>query len=182
MRNLTWRNLTKAHFYLLLFLLIQLSVDVLTSYRLNQQIISGLIIVLYASGLILFFHTLKPFKLALIYYSVYALTVLSLILVFTIGGLFVAITASVLLYPVYPKAVKYENADIKLYARSQGFLSMCCSYEVVRPQNMLVEKYVGYINLYGSKPGPTALFRWGNEDTLFYQPRPGASPIVLPIR
>lgn len=182
MRHLSWHNLAKAHFGLLLFLLVQLALDILTSYRLNQQIVSGLIIALYGSGLVLFFHTLKPFKVWVIYYSVYALTVLSLILVFTIGGMLVTVTASVLLYPVYPKKVKYENADIKLYAHYQGFMSGCCSYEVVRPLNLFVEKYAGDINLYASQPESTAVFQWGNEDTLFYQVYPGDSIIVLLIR
>lgn len=182
MRHLSWHNLARAHFGLLLFLLVQWGADLLTSYRLNQQIVSGLIIILYGSGLMLFFHSLKPFKKAVIYYSVYALTGLSLVIVLTTGGMFAAVMASVLLYPVYPKEVKYENAGIKLYNRYQGFMSPCCSYEVARPQNLLIERYAGYINLYGAPPGPAAEFRWGNKDTLFYQARPGAPILVLRIR
>ncbi len=144
-RNITYR-LIKWYFYLLAFLLLNWGIDIFTGYRLNQNVTFLFRIILYLSGIILFFKTLKPFKGISIYFSFYTISVLIIGLAFKPGGIFLAILVSILMYPIYPQQIEYETQAIRIYDRYQGVMSRCCSYEVIKPKLYIFEKYLGFIN------------------------------------
>lgn len=140
-------RLEKWHFYLLGLVLINFGTGLITGYRLNQNFIFILKVILYLTGLILFFKTLRPFKKMAVYYSFYAISGVLTGLFFLFGGIFLAILSSLVLYPIVPKQTEYKTETIKIYDRFQGFMARCCSYEVVEPKLYIFEKHLGYINI-----------------------------------
>ena len=140
-------KLIKWHFYLLSFILLNFGIEFFTGYRLNQYMTIFFKLILYLSGTILFFKSIRPFKGISIYFSFYTISAVIPGLFFLLGGIFLAILSSVLLYPIYPKQVEYKTQTITIYDRFQGFMSRCCSYEVVEPKAYIFEKHIGFLNI-----------------------------------
>ena len=140
-------RLEKWHFYLLGLVLVNFGIGLITGYRLNQNLTFILKVILYLTGLILFFVTLRPFKKIAIYYLFYVISSVVTGLFFLFGGIFLAILSSLVLYPIVPKQTEYKTETIKIYDRFQGFMARCCSYEVVEPKLYFFEKHLGYINI-----------------------------------
>lgn len=139
-------KLEKWHFYLLGLVLSNFGIGLITGYRLNQNLSFSLKVILYLTGIILFFTAIKPFRKIAIYYSFYTITGVLIGQLFLFGGIFLAILCSLLLYPIYPRETEYKTETIKIYDRYQGFMGRCCIYEVVEPKFYFFEKHLGYIN------------------------------------
>jgi hypothetical protein len=135
------------HFYLLGLVLINFCIELITGYRLNQDLIFTLKVILYLTGIILFFTTIRPFKKLAIYYSFYAISGILIGLFFLFGGIFLAILSTLVLIPIVPKQTEYKTETIKIYDRFQGFMASCCSYEVVEPKFLIFEKHLGFVNI-----------------------------------
>lgn len=84
----------RLHFYLLALILFNFTLNLIVGYSLNTHLIFSLKVVLYLSGLILFIKSIKPFKLVSLYFSFYALSVLSFAFLHLIGGIFMGILGS----------------------------------------------------------------------------------------
>ena len=54
-----------------------------------------------------------------------------------------------ILFPIYPKEVKYEKDNLKVYEKLTGFLGACCHYEIAENKLLLFEKNYGFIKLEG---------------------------------
>ena len=140
-------NIRKLHFYLLGFVLINFVLGNITGYRLEQDTLYILKIILYFTGVILFFTSTKPFKKIAIYYLFYVISAVISVLMFLFGGMLLIILSSIFLHPIYPKKTEYESETIKIYNRFRGIMSPCCSYEVVENKLYIFEKHLGYINI-----------------------------------
>ena len=55
--------------------------------------------------------------------------------------------SSIILFPIYPKKVKYEKDNLKVYEKFTGFLGACCQYEIAENKLLIFEKNYGYIKL-----------------------------------
>jgi hypothetical protein len=136
-------NFYKFHFYLLTFLIAHFSVEKLIGYGLSQPIVFCFKIMLYITGFVVFFWSLKPFKKRAIYFSYYFFTPVVAFLGYIFGGVFlVGILGSILLFPVYPKEKAFEKKDIIVYHKFQGFLGACCSYEIYQNNLGVFEKHL----------------------------------------
>jgi hypothetical protein len=136
-------NIYKLHFYLLIFLIIHSLIGKLIGFGFSQPIVFGLKIILYISGFIYFFLSVKPFKKRNIYFSYYVVTPIITLLGYVFGGVFlVGILGSILLFPVYPKEEAFEKKDIIVYHKFQGFLGACCSYEIYQNKFSVFEKHL----------------------------------------
>lgn len=177
-----WHGFQKIHFYLLTFLLLQFLVDLLSGYRLHQSIIFSLTLILYASGILLFFRNLSPFRAKALYYAFYTLPVACLFLMQAFGGILVAVVAAFALYPVYPKEIKYDTPKVRLYEKFQGFMSGCCCYKVVQPKAFIFERYLGSVQIHDDNHAlKTARFTLTGKDTLAYYPAGNDSVMLLRI-
>jgi len=174
-----WKRFQKIHFYLLAFLLLQLLIDLLSGYRLHQTIIFYLTLTLYASGVVLFFRNLFPFRWKALYFLWYTLPILGIFLLASFAG---AIIYSITIYPVYPKKIKYEQPEVRLYEKYQGFMSRCCRYEVVKPKAFIFEKYLGTIQIRDGRKFNNARFLLSGKDSLVYYPATKDTVIFLELK
>lgn len=140
-------NICKFHFCLLIFLIAHFFMGKILGYEFNQEIVFGLKICLYITGFVFFFLNLKPIKKRTIYFFYYFLTPVIAFLGYVFGGVFlVGFLSSILLFPIYPKEKAFENKDIVVYHKFQGFLGRCCSYEVYQKKFGVFEKHLKDIN------------------------------------
>lgn len=140
-------RLQKWHFYLLGVIVLNFVIGQITGYRLSQNLTFTLTVILYLTGLILFFTTIRPFKKFALYYSYYAISIVLIGVFFLVGGIFFALLSSLLISPIFPEQTKYESEKLVFYERYQGIIARCCSYEVVEPKLYFFEKHLGYINM-----------------------------------
>ncbi|WP_128763419.1 hypothetical protein [Leeuwenhoekiella aestuarii] len=115
---------------------------------LNYRFAYLITVLIYTSGIILFFWNFKPFKKRVIYFSVYFITPILTLLFWLFGGIFFGLLASIVLYPIYPSEIKTQNEKIVVYKKYQGFMGACCPYEVTEKKYWLLEKKIMDINLY----------------------------------
>lgn len=135
----------RGHFWLLGFVLVHFAIESFSGFRLHPNVFFALKILLYVSGILLFFKSVKPFKAIAGYFSFYAISGTVTGLFFLFGGIFLAMLSSVLLFPIYPNDVRYASDNLKIYDHFQGLMSRCCSYEVAEPKYFLFEKNLGTI-------------------------------------
>ncbi|MEN3325191.1 hypothetical protein VP395_15780 [Mariniflexile soesokkakense] len=140
--------ITKIHFYLLGFALLNFTLKNTIEISLNYRLTYFITLLIYASGIILFFWNFKPFKKTVIYYSFYFITPLLTLIFWLFGGIFFALLTSTVLYPIYPNKIKAENEKIVVYTKYQGFMGACCPYEVTEKKYWLLEKKKTEINLH----------------------------------
>jgi hypothetical protein len=141
-------SITKIHFYLLGFSILNFTLKNTIEISLNYELAYFITLLVYASAIILFFWNFKPFKKIGIYFSLYFVTPILALLFWLFGGIFLAISASIVLIPIYSNEIKAENDKIVIYEPYQGFLSQCCIYQVNEKKFYLLEKKVKEINVF----------------------------------
>ena len=52
-----------------------------------------------------------------------------------------------MLYPIQPNQIEIEKNDFVIYQENQGFLGMCCPYEITEKQFLILEKKIKEIDL-----------------------------------
>jgi hypothetical protein len=147
--NFTNRTLNKIHFSVLAFIFLNLFIQFVSNYGLENNLILCLIIVVYFTGTILFFINRIPFKKIAIYYFFYILSIIIGVLFWIFGGIFFALLASFFLKPIYPKEVKYKKDKLIIYSEFNGFFATCCEYEITENKLFKFQKHIGKIRLEG---------------------------------
>jgi len=149
MRKTNIRDIiTKIHFYLLGFALLNFALKSTIEISLNYRLAYFITLLVYTSGIILFFWNFKPFNKIGFYFSFYAITPILTLLFWLFGGIFFGIIASIVLYPIQPNYIEIEKNEFVIYQKTQGFLGSCCTYEITEKQFFVMEKRLKEINLY----------------------------------
>lgn len=162
------KNLSKIHFILLSFIVLNFVFQLASNFSLNNKIIFSLKIILYLSGLILFLLNCKPLKNSAIYLSYYLITPLVVFLFWLFNGIFFGLLSSFLLYPLYPKNLISVEGNLKVYEKYQGFIAACCTYEIVENKFFIIEKYYGELKIEGPYDEKHSEIRIVN-DSIIYQ-------------
>lgn len=139
--------ITQIHFYLLGFALLNFILKSTIGISLNYRLVYLITILIYASGIILFFWNFKTFKKIGFYFGFYAITPFLTLLFWLFGGIFFGIIASLVLYPIQPNIIKLEKNNFVIYQESQGFLGMCCPYQITEKQFFILERRIKEIDL-----------------------------------
>ena len=58
------------------------------------------------------------------------------------GGIFLGIVNSIILYPVYPNEIKFQNDNYIVYSNFTGFLGKCCRYEITERKFLIFEEKI----------------------------------------
>ena len=140
--------ITRIHFCLLGFVLLNFTLKNTIEISLNYRFAYLITILIYSSGIILFFWNFKPFKKKAIYFSIYIVTPILTLSFWIFGGIFFGLLASIVLYPVQPNKLAIEKGNISIYENTQGFLGRCCPYMITEKQYLIFEKKIKEINLY----------------------------------
>jgi hypothetical protein len=114
---------------------------------LNYKLTYLITLLVYTSGIILFIWNFKPFKKIGFYFSFYAITPILTLVFWLFGGIFLGIVASIVLYPIQPNNIEIEKDNFIIYQKTEGFLGMCCEYEITEKQFLILEKSIKEIDL-----------------------------------
>ncbi len=139
------KAITKTHFYLLLFIILNLGFKSFVEISLNHRIAFLIKTIIYLTGAILFFLNLKPFKKVALYFSIFVWTPLIAASFWIFHGVFLGLVSSIFLSPIFPNEIQYKKDNLKVYSKFQGFLGACCTYEITEQKFFLFEKHLGEI-------------------------------------
>lgn len=103
--------LSKIHFSGLVIVILNLLIFYFVHYELKYEIAYTLNIVIYLTGVILFFKSIKPLKIRTIYFSIFPITILSFGLFYLFGGIFFAILCGILIKPLSPEFSVYKKMN-----------------------------------------------------------------------
>jgi len=135
--------LLRIHITTLIILLINFLVNIIFEISLIANLRLVLKILFYVSACILFFYYVKPFKKIALYFSIYIFSPLLIFISWIIDGVFGAILGSVFLFFFVPNDTRFENDQIQINTKFQGFLGACCKYEVIEKKYILFERKMG---------------------------------------
>lgn len=136
----------KIHLASVIFLLINFFIKTIFGLSLISNLVLIFKILLYASGMLLFFLYLKPFNKLSFYFSLYFFSPIIIGLSWLIDGIFGAILGSVFLFLFMPSDVRFENNEILINKKTGGLLGSCCDYEVIKKKMFLFEEKVVEFN------------------------------------
>jgi hypothetical protein len=143
------RKINKTHFYILAFVFLNLIIQSISGLGLSSNVVFGLKIIIYISGIVLFFLNIKPFKKRAVYFSFYFLSSIIGLLFWIFGGIFLGLLSSILLFPIYPKDIVYQKNNFVVYSSFTGFLGACCEYEITESKTFVFEKHIGKFKIEG---------------------------------
>jgi hypothetical protein len=143
------KNLIRTHFSVLGFVILNFIIKLITNYGVNSELIFILKIVIYVSGIVLFFMNRKQLKKISIYFFYYLISVIIICFFWLFGGIFLAILSSIVLKPIFHKEIKYQKENLKIYSNFSGFFASCCEYEVVENKLLIFEKSYGILRIEG---------------------------------
>lgn len=141
----TFDKVRNIHFALLAILVCHFGTSVWVGFGLNSGLTMVLKAILYLTGIVLFLTNLRPFKKIALYYLFYPMTPLILILFYFIHGIFFGLLSSVVLAPIMPVKADYDQDDIKIYSKFNGFLGRCCEYYATEKSFYVFESFKGTI-------------------------------------
>ncbi len=139
--------ITKIHFCLLGIAILNFILKNKIEISLNYKLTYLITLLVYTSGIILFIWNFKPFKKIGFYFSFYAITPILTLVFWLFGGIFLGIVASIVLYPIQPNNIEIEKDNFIIYQKTEGFLGMCCEYEITEKQFLILEKSIKEIDL-----------------------------------
>lgn len=113
---------------------------------LNRKLSFGLKLILYVTGIFLFFKTIKPFHKISIYFSLYLLSPILIFIGWIIDGIFVAILASIFLFLFAPSENLKKIENITIYKKFGGLLGSCFDYEFTKEELLIFERKVAELN------------------------------------
>lgn len=130
----------KIHLISLTILLINFLINVVLEISLVSTLCIVIKILFYISGGVLFFYYIKPFKKTALYFSIYIFSPVVIFFSWLTDGLFGAILSSFFIFFFNPNDVRFENEQIQIKTKFEGFMGMCCKYEVIEKKYCLFEK------------------------------------------
>lgn len=134
------KQITQIHFTTLLMLLLFFIVGSIVGFELKPILKNFLKSVLIVSGFILFFLNLFPFRKQTLYFSYFIISPFFAFLAWCMDGIFGAIVVSLFFFWVIPNSKHFENDKYVVYSKSQGFMNVCCTYQVYEKGLIFDEK------------------------------------------
>lgn len=143
-----FQKIARLHFGLLIFILFNFTLKSAIGFGVNNNLAIAAKLILYLSGVFLFFVSLKPFKKIAIYFSFFVVTPCILTIFYFVHGIFFGILSSLFLAPIMPLAPEYSEDNIKIYSQFNGFLGGCCEYRVTQNTFLVFEQHKGNVYIW----------------------------------
>lgn len=134
------QRLIKIHFYSIIFVTANFIMTLWFDIGIHRNIIFICKIVIYLTGLTLFFLNLRPFKKISIYFSIYLLSPILIGIAWLADGIFGAILGSVFFAILYLPDSKLKDDTYIIYENFQGFLGSCCTYDIIENKSDITIK------------------------------------------
>ncbi len=144
------QRLLKIHLCLVIFVLVNFVLSLWAGVAFHSSVVFAAKMIIYATGVILFFMTMRPFKWLSFYFSLYVVSPLLVVVSWLLNGLLGAILGSLFLFMFYPPQPKFQDGNFVFMQKFQGFLGSCCTYTIVQNKFFIFQKCVGEIRLDGS--------------------------------
>jgi hypothetical protein len=141
------QKIFKTHLILIGTVVLNLFCYKLSNYGLNEKVIFFFKIIIYLTGIFMFFKTIRPFEKISIYFSLYILTPIIIILSWLGDGIFGGVLASIFFFIFLPTDTKYKDENFVINNKFQGFLGSCCSYDIIENKCFVFQKKLKEIRI-----------------------------------
>ncbi|MBF9254387.1 hypothetical protein I2I11_13865 [Pontibacter sp. 172403-2] len=168
----------KVHLGLLMFLLLNLLLSVVLDLGFDNRLMFLVRVLIYASGVLLFFLTIKN-RTAITHYS--SLYILSPIIVFfswLADGILGALLGSMFFAFLAPPDTIVQNDKYQIRSQYTGFLGGCCSYSLYETQLPLFEKKIGEFRAERTSNEIADLRIFGAQAVVYYKEEPTDSTLI----
>lgn len=146
-----FRNIVlRIHFIALVVAVLNAIVKSVTSFSLEGNIEFGVELLVWVSGLALFFSYFTQLRGKRYYFLIYPVALFILFVGLIFRGLLWAMLLSILFYPIIPDGKEYEHNGIIISTPFQGVMGMCCNYKVKERYLFIFEKNHGLLEVQGS--------------------------------
>lgn len=151
------KTLLNTHIGILIILVTNFVLNAVFEITLISDLRFLLKIIYYASGCILFFYYVKPFKKVSLYFSIYIISPIIIFLSWLMDGILGALLASIFIFLFAPDDCRFKNDQIQINKKVGGLLGICCKYEVIEKKYFLFERSIAEFrfekNIYFRKNG-----------------------------
>ncbi|MDO6391706.1 hypothetical protein Q4E40_16340 [Pontibacter sp. BT731] len=168
----------KVHIGMFLFLLLNLLLSVVLDLGFDNRLMFLVRVLIYATGVLLFFVTIKN-RSAITYYS--SLYLLSPIIVFfswLADGILGALLGSIFFALLAPPDTIVQNDKYQIRSQYTGFLSGCCSYNLYETKFPLFEKKIGEFRAERTSNEIADLRIYGSQAVVYYKEEPADSTLI----
>lgn len=143
MKTAIQQTILRIHFFALILAIVNAVFKFATVYCLAANIEFMVEMLTVISGFALFFFYRKQPKNTGIYFLIYPVVTCLLIVGFVLRGMFGLLIVSLLLFPLIPDTKEFEQDGVIIYTPFQGFMAMCCPYQVKERKLLFFEKDLG---------------------------------------
>ncbi len=165
-KMLKFQNIARLHFALLILIVFNLTLNTAFGVGITNNVLIGTKLILYLSGIFLFFVHVKPFKVIAIYFSFFLMTPIVIAIFYFMHGIFFALLSSLFIAPIMPLEAEFSESNVKVYSKFNGFLGRCCSYYVTQNKLFVFEEHVGDIDTQGPMDFKKSKFTLGSDSII----------------
>jgi hypothetical protein len=133
----------KVHIGLFVFLLLNLLLSIVLDFGFDNRLMFLVRVLIYATGVLLFFLTLKTRSVVTLYSSLYVLSPVVVFLSWLADGILGALLGSMFFAFLAPPDTVVESDKYQVRSQYTGLLGGCCSYSLYENKLLLFEKKIG---------------------------------------
>ncbi|QHT70974.1 hypothetical protein GXP67_32170 [Rhodocytophaga rosea] len=138
--------LKKFHFTSMIILIINFLMGIVFKINFNAIVILLFNTIIYVSGIVLLFLSLRHKKLLPLYYSLYIFLPVAVLLAWLADGIFGALLGTIFFALLVPPDTIRQYNNYELRSPFSGVLSNCCSYDIFQSHYLLFERKVASFN------------------------------------
>ncbi|OKL41355.1 hypothetical protein [Pontibacter flavimaris] len=168
----------KVHLGLLAIILLNLLLYSVFDLGINNAIMFLVRVLMYASGVLLFFITIKNRSAITFYSSLYILSPLVVFFSWLADGILGALVGSMFFAFLAPPNNVVQNDKYQLRSQFTGFLGGCCSYSLYETKLSLFEKKIGEFRAERTSNEIADLEIYGGRAVVYYKEEPTDSTLI----
>ncbi|MEH0155930.1 hypothetical protein V6R21_17420 [Limibacter armeniacum] len=129
-----------THITLIFFILFHFLFIWSFNFGVNSQLVYFTRIVIYLTGVLLFFLNVRRFRFSVVYYSLYLCYPLVVAVAWLIDGMMGLIVGAALIFYFVPTETVIEKGQYQIREDFNGVLDACCDYSVYEVGSLLETK------------------------------------------
>lgn len=168
----------KVHLGLLMFLLMNLLLYVVLDFGFDNRLMFLIRVLVYLTGVLLFFLTIKNRSAITLYSSLYLLSPIVVLLSWLADGILGALLGSLFFAFLAPPDTIVASDKYQIRSQYTGFLGGCCSYSLYENKLLIFEKKIGEFRTERTSSEIADLRVYGGQAVIFYKEEPIDSILI----
>lgn len=168
----------KVHIGLFAFMLLNLLLSVVLDWGFDNRLMFLVRVLIYATGVLLFFLIIKNRSVLTYYSSLYILSPIVVFFSWLADGILGALLGSVFFAFLAPPDTIVQNENYQIRSQYTGLLGGCCSYSIYETKLPLFEKKIGEFRAERTSNEISDLKIYGGQAVVYYKEEPDDSTLI----